>query len=97
MPSGSLPIRPIPHYAISANTCCGQFAATDIHAQRPGSPKTGKSQIPDLMRGIGTGVREFNDAKESVKKEIDAGMKEKDNERKPLPEQEIVKETELPK
>lgn len=57
----------------------------------------GGKKIPDLMRGIGKGVREFNDAKESVKKEIDAGMKEKDNERKPLPEQEVVKETELPK
>ena len=31
------------------------------------------------MRGIGKGVREFNDAKENVKNEIDAGMKEKDN------------------
>ena len=57
----------------------------------------GGKKIPDLMRGIGKGVREFNDAKESVKKEIDAGMKEKDNERKPAPEQEVVKETELPK
>ena len=57
----------------------------------------GGKKIPDLMRGIGKGVREFNDAKESVKKEIDAGMKEKDNERKPAPEKEVVKETELPK
>lgn len=30
------------------------------------------------MRGIGKGVREFNDAKEHVKSEIEAGMKEKD-------------------
>jgi sec-independent protein translocase protein TatA len=30
------------------------------------------------MRGIGKGVREFNDAKEHVKNEIEAGMKEKD-------------------
>lgn len=38
----------------------------------------GGKKIPDLMRGIGRGVKEFNDAKENVKKEIDAGMNEKD-------------------
>lgn len=36
----------------------------------------GGRKIPDLMRGIGKGVREFNDAKESVKSEIEKGMKE---------------------
>jgi sec-independent protein translocase protein TatA len=54
----------------------------------------GGRKIPDLMRGIGKGVREFNDAKEHMKKEIDEGMKEKE----PAPKQtEVVKETELPK
>jgi sec-independent protein translocase protein TatA len=38
----------------------------------------GGKKIPDLMRGIGKGVREFNDAKETVKNEIDAGMRAKD-------------------
>lgn len=38
----------------------------------------GGKKIPELMRGIGKGVREFNDAKETVKGEMDAGMKEKD-------------------
>ncbi|MGN6533776.1 MAG: Sec-independent protein translocase subunit TatA/TatB [Ginsengibacter sp.] len=38
----------------------------------------GGKKIPDLMRGIGKGVREFNDAKEHVKSEIEAVMKEKD-------------------
>jgi sec-independent protein translocase protein TatA len=38
----------------------------------------GGKKIPDLMRGIGKGVREFNDAKEHVKSELEAGMKEKD-------------------
>lgn len=38
----------------------------------------GGKKIPDLMRGIGRGVREFNDAKENVKNEIEAGTKEKD-------------------
>jgi sec-independent protein translocase protein TatA len=30
------------------------------------------------MKGIGKGMREFNDAKQHVKDEIEAGMKEKD-------------------
>ena len=38
----------------------------------------GGKKIPDLMKGIGRGVREFNDAKEHLKGELDAGMKEKD-------------------
>jgi sec-independent protein translocase protein TatA len=38
----------------------------------------GGKKIPELMRGIGKGVREFNDAKEHVKSELEAGMKEKD-------------------
>ena len=44
----------------------------------------GGKKIPDLMRGIGKGVREFNDAKEHVKNEIEAGMKEKDLEKKEI-------------
>ena len=43
------------------------------------------------MRGIGKGVREFNDAKEHVKSEIEAGMKEKDTDKK-----EIVNNTTTP-
>ncbi len=34
----------------------------------------GGKKIPELMRGIGKGIREFNDAKNSVKKEIEDGM-----------------------
>ena len=37
----------------------------------------GGKKIPELMKGIGKGVREFNDAKEHVKNEIEDGMKEK--------------------
>ena len=37
----------------------------------------GGKKIPDLMRGIGKGVREFNDAKDHIKGELEAGMKEK--------------------
>lgn len=36
----------------------------------------GGKKIPELMRGIGKGVREFNTAKNSLKDEFDAGMKE---------------------
>lgn len=38
----------------------------------------GGKKIPELMRGIGQGVREFNDAKKTVKSQIEDGMKEKD-------------------
>ena len=38
----------------------------------------GGKKIPDLMKGIGRGVREFNDAKAHVKDQIEEGMKEKD-------------------
>jgi len=38
----------------------------------------GGKKIPELMRGIGRGIREFNDAKSNVKNEIEEGIKEKD-------------------
>ncbi|WP_315820477.1 twin-arginine translocase TatA/TatE family subunit [Paraflavitalea speifideaquila] len=38
----------------------------------------GGRKIPEFMRGIGKGIREFNDAKSNVKKEIEDGMNEKD-------------------
>ena len=38
----------------------------------------GSRKIPEFMRGIGKGIREFNDAKSNVKKEIEEGMSEKD-------------------
>ncbi|MEN9598703.1 MAG: hypothetical protein RL596_1014 [Bacteroidota bacterium] len=39
----------------------------------------GGRKIPEFMRGIGKGIREFNDAKNNVKKELEDGMKEKDS------------------
>lgn len=39
----------------------------------------GGRKIPELMRGLGKGIREFNDAKSSVTRELEEGMKEKDN------------------
>jgi sec-independent protein translocase protein TatA len=38
----------------------------------------GGKKIPELMRGLGRGIREFNDAKTNVTKELEEGMKEKD-------------------
>lgn len=39
----------------------------------------GGRKIPELMRGLGKGVREFNDAKNTVRKEIEEGVNDKDN------------------
>lgn len=38
----------------------------------------GGRKIPELMRGLGRGVREFNDAKTNVRKEIEEGISEKE-------------------
>ncbi len=38
----------------------------------------GGRKIPEFMRGLGKGIREFNDAKNNVKKEIEEGISEKD-------------------
>lgn len=38
----------------------------------------GGRKIPELMRGLGKGIREFNDAKNNVRKEIEEGVSEKD-------------------
>jgi sec-independent protein translocase protein TatA len=38
----------------------------------------GGRKIPELMRGLGRGIREFNDAKTNVRKEIEEGMSEND-------------------
>lgn len=38
----------------------------------------GGKKIPELARGIGKGIREFNDAKKGVQDEIESGMKESD-------------------
>lgn len=57
----------------------------------PGLPETllivlavlvlfGGKKIPEFMRGLGKGIREFNNAKANIKSEIEEGMKEKDKE-----------------
>ncbi|HEY0433621.1 MAG TPA: twin-arginine translocase TatA/TatE family subunit [Chitinophagaceae bacterium] len=36
----------------------------------------GGRKIPELMRGLGRGVREFNDAKNNVRQEIESNINE---------------------
>jgi len=38
----------------------------------------GGKKIPELMRGLGKGIREFNSAKASIETEIKEGMREAD-------------------
>ena len=42
----------------------------------------GGKKIPELMRGIGQGIREFNDAKKSVEDQIEDGMRSKEGDKK---------------
>ncbi len=42
----------------------------------------GGRKIPELMRGMGKGIREFNDAKNNVKKEIEDGANAATEEKK---------------
>lgn len=39
----------------------------------------GGKKIPELMRGLGKGIREFKDAKDNVKKELEDSVSEKDS------------------
>ncbi len=36
----------------------------------------GGQKIPELMRGLGKGIREFNDARNTIEHELKEGMKE---------------------
>ena len=36
----------------------------------------GGKKIPELMRGLGKGIREFNSARSSIESELKEGMKE---------------------
>ena len=38
----------------------------------------GGKKIPELAKGLGKGIREFNDAKDGIKSEIENGAKDKD-------------------
>ncbi len=40
----------------------------------------GGKKIPEFMRGLGKGVREFKDAKDNVRSELEKGINEKETE-----------------
>lgn len=42
----------------------------------------GGRKIPELMRGVGKGIREFNSAKATIESEIKEGMKAEDKKEK---------------
>jgi sec-independent protein translocase protein TatA len=42
----------------------------------------GGKKIPELMRGLGKGIREFKDAKDNVKNEIENSIKEEPSTKK---------------
>lgn len=42
----------------------------------------GGKKIPELMKGIGKGIREFNTARNSLEKELKDGMNEEDEKEK---------------
>ena len=43
----------------------------------------GGKKIPELMRGIGKGIREFNSAKADVQQQIQDGLKEEPKKENP--------------
>jgi sec-independent protein translocase protein TatA len=42
----------------------------------------GGKKIPELMRGVGKGIREFNTARSTIEEELKQGMKEVDGKKK---------------
>ncbi len=52
----------------------------------------GGRKIPELMKGLGKGIREFNSAKATIESEIKEGMKEPKKQAKTpdKPEDEII-------
>ncbi len=38
----------------------------------------GGKKIPELAKGLGKGIREFNEAKDGIKNEIETGIKDKE-------------------
>ncbi|MBC7553150.1 MAG: twin-arginine translocase TatA/TatE family subunit [Taibaiella sp.] len=38
----------------------------------------GGKKIPELAKGLGQGIRQFNEAKDGIKSEIESGLKEKE-------------------
>ncbi len=42
----------------------------------------GGKKIPELMRGVGRGIREFNTARSTLEQELQEGMKDQDKKEK---------------
>ncbi|MGE5355446.1 MAG: twin-arginine translocase TatA/TatE family subunit [Deltaproteobacteria bacterium] len=55
----------------------------------------GGRKIPELMRGLGKGIREFNDAKNNIQSEIKNEMRELEKPKMEIKEQEKVKREEI--
>jgi len=51
----------------------------------------GGKKIPELMKGLGKGIREFNNAKANIQSEINEGIKDAEAEQKPKIEKEKEK------
>jgi sec-independent protein translocase protein TatA len=49
----------------------------------------GGKKIPELMKGLGRGMREFNDAKNKVKTDIEKGMDEDNGKESKEPKKEV--------
>ncbi|MCW3121946.1 MAG: tatA [Flavipsychrobacter sp.] len=43
----------------------------------------GGKKIPELAKGLGKGIREFNEAKDGIKSEIESGIKDKEKVQSP--------------
>ncbi len=41
----------------------------------------GGKKIPELAKGLGQGIRQFNEAKDGIKSEIESGMKDTNKEK----------------
>ncbi|MEX0812504.1 MAG: twin-arginine translocase TatA/TatE family subunit [Chitinophagales bacterium] len=50
----------------------------------------GGRKIPELMKGIGKGIREFNAAKANIRTEIEDGIKEEDSKKEKQSKEEKV-------
>ena len=55
----------------------------------------GGKKIPELMRGLGKGIREFNDAKSNIQSEITNEMRELEKPKIEIKEPEKVKREEI--
>lgn len=54
----------------------------------------GGRKIPELMKGIGKGIKEFNNAKGTLEKELQSGMDEEDQREKDARELKMLRERE---